>query len=290
MHGILEADHPHTAREVFYRLVAAGALKNKQSQYSAMCHILTEARERGDIDWDWIEDHMREQHGLSGEGDWESAEEYIASLLEDIRSEDSVVLNRWTDQPRRVIVILEKDAALNTVEALCNEWMVRLFVLRGFSSATYSHDIARVFQRLKRLGKQIHVLYFGDHDPSGRAIEAATRETVWRYSGGVKFEWKRLGVLKQDGKKLKLIPNPEKQRDARTPGFLAEYGSGCYELEAVPAAEIRKRLDAAIRGLIDQDLWDAVDDREEEENKIMESFNERVNELLADFKAGEDER
>jgi hypothetical protein len=43
-------EYPLTLRQVYYRLVAAGAIKNTRSNYTSLSSILVKARERGEVD------------------------------------------------------------------------------------------------------------------------------------------------------------------------------------------------------------------------------------------------
>jgi len=66
-----------------------------------------------------------------------------------------------------VEVWLEK-AGLSTVFApICEEWNVRLELLRGDWSTTKCHEAAaRLAEKLDQ-GQDVTVLYFGDYNPSG---------------------------------------------------------------------------------------------------------------------------
>jgi hypothetical protein len=285
-HDFLEDDNPHTSREIFYKLVSFGVLRLDDLDYRRLTHQLTRARERGEIPWEWIEDHSREVHGLNGRGDT-SARDYIERQIEDLDF-DGFEIDRWREQPKRVVVILEKDAAVNTVERICCEYGVLLYVLRGFSSSTYTHEIAEQFQEYADDDKTIHVLYLGDHDPSGVVIERSAKETIERYLDDdtikIKIEWERLAVLKADGKELKLLKNPTKEKDSRAAGFTEEFGAGCYELEAVDSEIIQQRLEDAIKRQIDKPLWEALDEVEEQQSELAKKYSKKLKKAIDELK------
>src|SRR3990172_4936749 len=56
---ILEAERPMTLRQLFYRLVSAGHIRNKPTEYSRLGSLLTRLREVGDIPRTWLVDHTR---------------------------------------------------------------------------------------------------------------------------------------------------------------------------------------------------------------------------------------
>ena len=57
--NILSAHHPMTVRQVYYQLVSRQVIKNSRSQYQAVSNALVDARKKGVIPWDWIEDRLR---------------------------------------------------------------------------------------------------------------------------------------------------------------------------------------------------------------------------------------
>src|SRR5215831_8495355 len=56
---VLAEEHPVTLRQLFYRLVSAGALKNSQAEYYRLGALMTRAREEKQVPRSWIVDHVR---------------------------------------------------------------------------------------------------------------------------------------------------------------------------------------------------------------------------------------
>src|SRR5262249_29965613 len=56
---ILEAERPMTLRQLYYRLVSAGVLANKQQEYKRLGNVMTRLREAGDVPRSWLVDHVR---------------------------------------------------------------------------------------------------------------------------------------------------------------------------------------------------------------------------------------
>jgi hypothetical protein len=48
-----------TLRQLCYRLVSAGVLANKQSEYKRLGNVMTRLREAGEVPRTWIVDHIR---------------------------------------------------------------------------------------------------------------------------------------------------------------------------------------------------------------------------------------
>ena len=61
----LTVNHPMTVRQVYYQLVSTKVIENNRSQYQAVSNLLVEARQSGEIPWDWIEDRLRQPRRVS---------------------------------------------------------------------------------------------------------------------------------------------------------------------------------------------------------------------------------
>src|SRR5262245_22830654 len=60
LYGLLEADHPMTVRQVFYRAVSAGIVaKTEQDYKNSVGRTLVKMRREGDLPYDWIADNTR---------------------------------------------------------------------------------------------------------------------------------------------------------------------------------------------------------------------------------------
>src|SRR5262245_28424341 len=56
---VLKQECPMTLRQLYYRLVSAGVLANRQAEYKRLGHVMTRLRENGDVPRTWIVDHVR---------------------------------------------------------------------------------------------------------------------------------------------------------------------------------------------------------------------------------------
>lgn len=68
-----------TLRQLYYQLVSAAIIPNKQSEYSKLSTLLKEGRMGGIVDWDAIEDRLRIP---SVPGSWENPREIIEMAAE----------------------------------------------------------------------------------------------------------------------------------------------------------------------------------------------------------------
>jgi hypothetical protein len=240
--AILEDEYPMTIRQLFYRLVsAAGDHNNNRSFYCMVSRVMTKARIDRRCPWEWIVDRSRP--------------EYAPNVFTDRHRYAQVVKKAyrkdyWAMQSNYVEIWTEKDAIIGSIEALADELGITVRVTRGFSSATKRHEIEAQVRKIGRT-KKIFVLYLGDHDPSGIAIEKNLRETIH-----ADFTIERIAIHAVDIAKFNLPPLRVKEDDRRSKGFVRDHGSDCVELDALPPNELRRRIEVGVRGLMDHAKWE----------------------------------
>jgi hypothetical protein len=276
-HAVLQAEHPMTLRQVFYRLVSVRVLENRQADYRRLGRILTVARERDEIPWEWIVDRSRQ--------------EYEPDAFKDPAAFGKVVAHAyrrdyWAEQPCYVEIWTEKDAVMGSIKALTDELGITVRVGRGFNSATNSHEMAKLFSRL---GKSIRVFYLGDHDPSGVCIEEVAWKRLWENIGRLVMRGEgtlphatceRLAIFRDDIERFGLPPLRIKVSDSRARSFLRKHGPECVELDALPVTELRRRVRAAIEDLIDKDAWDRMRVVEQAERKSIREIAGRIGKVI----------
>lgn len=148
-----------TLRQLYYQLVTANVIPNKQSEYAKLSHILGEGRMAGIVDWYAIEDRVRVPKKLST---FESPKEILEAALQQFR------LDSLKNQESYIEVWVEKDALSGVLSRITNKYRINILVNRGYSS------ISAMYESYKRIlfeiqqGKTAYILYLGDHDPSGK--------------------------------------------------------------------------------------------------------------------------
>jgi len=162
---------------------------------------------------------------------------------------------------------VEKDAIGGVLSPITRKYDVRLSPIRGYVSLSFAHEIAEIWNLIN---KPINAYYLGDFDASGFDLERDIREKLERYCNRP-FEWHRLGVNADDFATFDLIPLKPKKADSRYKQFIAEHGSECAELDALPPTELRRRVEEAITRHIPQEQWERLQEMERLEKG---SFNE----------------
>lgn len=280
--AILEVERPMTLRQLFYRLVSAGAFPNAPKEYKRLGGLMTRLREEGYVPRTWIVDHIR---STDKPGSWSG----LADFGEVVR--DAYRKNFWPTMPHHVEVFVEKDAIAGTIQPITREYDVSLHVVRGYSSVSFAGEIAAQWAEIK---KPIFAYYLGDFDPSGFDIERDLYTKLERYSGRIVFPmprvdaehtacgskaseskmrnvtiWSRLAVEAEDFDLHDLVRLPAKQSDNRTKGFVEQHGEHCAEVDAIAPTELRRRVREAIEQHVDQDGWERLKLVEELERKTL---------------------
>jgi hypothetical protein len=261
-----------------------------------------------------------------------SPKEYIDEKIKDFEKHN-YTRRLWENQPKHVEVWLEKDALASLFEEACYGYRVIIFPSRGYSS--YTKVAEALFERfcdlwLQEPIKQVIILYFTDHDPSGLDMELDLKKRFKQYFGQIinermvlklrevvedkerfkkEYEQMRHETMKRLGdmgftdlltikrialsygqvRDFDLAPNPTKEADPRKKKYIEEYGSECWELDAVPPDEMIRIIQEAIKREINFDRWNETIKRIEDEKEVTEKDLGRLSELLKkwyDQKAG----
>lgn len=152
------AGYDMTLRQLYYQLVSADIIPNKQSEYDRLGSIINDARLAGLIDWSAIVDRGRALKGLAH---WTSPESILNAVADQYR------IDKWKDQFHRVEVWIEKDALSGVFERICTELDVPYFACKGYTSQSEMWSAAMRLEKYRDNGQEPVILHFGDHDPSG---------------------------------------------------------------------------------------------------------------------------
>lgn len=241
--AILADEQPLSLRGLFYRVVSAGFLDSTdRANYLQLGRIMTTLREAGVVPFSWLVDGVRQTLKPNS---WSGLADFAATVRDAYRKDF------WAAAPDYVHVIVEKDAMAGVLEPVTHEYDVALSVIRGYTSLSFAHRIAEIFDRIE---KPIHCYYLGDLDPSGLDLEQDLCSKLKRYCRR-SFAWQRLGVTVEDLAAFNLYPLTPKQKDRRTAAFLAAGYRQCAELDAIPATALRERLEGAILAHVPAAEW-----------------------------------
>jgi len=255
-----------TIRQLYYQLVARGHIENTVRSYDNIVALMTNARLAGLIDWDSIEDRTRE---VIERSHWTSGSQILHAVADQYHED------LWTDQPRRVLVVVEKEALAGVLERTCRQWDVPLLAARGYPSATTLRDVAKT--RIMRASQEIVVLHLGDHDPSGIDMSRDLVERLRLFSRfRVPIDFRRLALNMDQVEAESPPPNPAKVTDSRYEGYRAQYGEESWELDALSPEYLHNLVSTEIRSMIETPAWEAAQQR-------IDSIKARLQELADNF-------
>lgn len=252
-----------TLRQVYYQMVARDIIENNERSYKNLGSLINDARLAGLIDWEAIEDRTR---NLRERSKWENPSEIINSAAW------SYHIDYWEGQENYIEVWVEKDALVGIVGRVCEKLDVNYFSCRGYVSQS---EMWLASQRLKRReaeGKNIILLHLGDHDPSGidMSRDIMDRQVLF---GSLEINFDRLALNMNQIDQYNPPPNPTKVTDSRSSSYIDKFGYSCWELDALEPQVISELIEVSIKRFRDNDRYNLVKEREEEEIEELENIS-----------------
>ncbi len=264
-----------TLRALHYRLVAAG-MTNDINHYKKVVSAMTDARWNGDVNFDAFLDHERETIGET-RSETTSVDNEVEQAKKVIQNWATIYYkNRWENQPIYPEVWIEKKALQGVFQRPCEIKGVSLNPCKGYPSLTFLYDAFLRFEKAKQNGKDPIILYFGDYDCSGEDIPRSIKDNLEKM--GVEVTVKRIALMEQQVIDWGLPPAPTKETDSRGKTW---DGLGQVELDAVLPEQIVKLCNAAIDEIFDFDLYEELQEQEEQEQtEYKERLKVEVNNIL----------
>jgi len=264
---IYEQIHPASIRAGCYQLFNLKLIASMaKTETNRVSRLLRDARDAGDLPWEWIVDESRH---VERAPQWRGLDSYAHAV------QDSYRKDYWLQQPVQVLVASEKGTVRGTIAPILDKYGVPFRALHGYTSTTSVHDIA--LETRDGVAATI-ILYVGDHDPSGRHMsEVDLPRRLEKYGAWV--DLRRIALTDNDVRdgSLPSFDVDTKEKDPRYQWFLRQHGSRCVELDALSPLVLRERLDTAIYDVIDQEAWErcALTERLERQS---------INDLLAGWR------
>lgn len=236
-----------TVRQLYYQLVARDIIENSQKSYKRITSIANDARLAGLMDWDAIEDRTR---AFVRRTRWESGAHILKAAA------DSYHIDMWRRQPRRVFVIIEKEALVGVLSPACQQLDVPILAARGYPSCTVLRDFA-IEDILPYEGDQdLTILHLGDHDPSGIDMTRDLTERISMFARSP-VELVRVALNMEQIDERKPPPNPAKATDSRFADYVEKFGDESWELDALPPEYLVELVRGEIEQRIDDAQWEA---------------------------------
>jgi hypothetical protein len=260
MREIAEATQPITGRGIGYKLFSAGLITSMSTnEMQKVYRLLREAREQGDIDWDWIVDESRGAERVPTFADPAAYARVVAR---------SYRRDFWAQQPVRVEVWSEKGTIRGVLAPVLDEYAVTFRVMHGFGSATVVHDVADDDED----DRELMILYVGDRDPSGMYMSEVDLPRRLDSYGGDHVTLKRIALTREQVRRLPSFEVATKRKDPRYSWFVGKYGKKCWELDAMDPNDLRECVERAIVARIEPNAWQRCEEINKAERHSMQTI------------------
>jgi len=254
-------------RQLYYQLVARGHIENSVKSYKRIGNLISDARMAGLVDWGMIEDRGRETNFLNH---WDNPAEIVRDASRWFR------IYKWEGQRNYCEVMVEKDALSGILLPVCRELDIRFTANKGYSSSSAMYEIGKRLARIRSTDDidEIHIFYFGDHDPSGIDMTRDIAERLCLFSRGL-IDYVNVHRLALNWDQVEMWnppENPAKETDSRYQAYADEFGESSWELDAVEPRDLAGLVRENVQALIDQYAWGEVVAREEEMRAELVQF------------------
>ena len=249
--------------------------KNTDKNYKALGGLVSDARLSGDLDIALIEDRGRETTSVRT---YSSPADVIDSVAWSYR------LDPWTTQINHVEVMVEKDALSGILEPVCRDERVCFSANKGYISTSFGYQIG---ERLRwehqggpgRPGKDIHIIYLGDHDPSGIQMTEDVLGRLTMFAKGIPISVHRIALNMDQVNHYQPPENPAKVSDSRYAAYVEKFQTeSSWELDALSPEVLSDLVRRKVRSLRDNELWEQVMAEEKRHKRLLENMAERFRE------------
>jgi hypothetical protein len=266
-----------TVRQIYYRLVAAQLIENNVSSYQRIVKVLGYARRQGLISYDSIEDRTRAVH--SPEKPIETPEAFFNKFYNALQYlDDYYTIPKWYGQKDIVQVWVEKEALSSLFRQVTDVLGVDLVVCRGYPSLTLLHEAS---ERLLHGfddhtdSPNLHIVYFGDFDPSGADIQRNVDE-VLDEDFDVDVDLERKAITREQIDFYNIPPAPAKKSDSRYNGFVEREGVAWQvELDAIEPRKLQGIIRTSVNHFYDSDIATERDDELERRKALMAGWSSK---------------
>ena len=254
-----------TLRQLYYQFVSRDLIANEMSEYKRLGSIINDGRLAGLIDWQAIEDRTRNLK-----------RNYIntdpADAVQDAL--DHFQLDRWEGQEYRPEVWIEKEALVGVIAGICSELDVPYFACKGYVSQSEMWSAAQRLRVHAKNDQQPVIIHLGDHDPSGidmtRDIE--DRQNTFAYDAGVMV--RRIALNMNQVDQYSPPPNPAKLTDTRASGYIDNFGSSSWELDALEPRMLKDLIERTVIEYRDEGVYDKTLALEDEYRTVLKKVRD----------------
>lgn len=237
-----------TLRQLYYQFVSRGLLENTMREYKKLGDIVSNGRLAGLISWEAIVDRTR---NLEKNPHWQGPKHFMDSVTPQFQ------MDKWVGQEYRPEVWIEKDALIGVIERICRQLDVPYFSCRGYTSQSEMWSASQRLIDYQNDGFTPVIIHLGDHDPSGKDMTRDIEDRLRMFCDG-DIEVNRIALNMNQVRQYNPPPNPAKITDSRAHGYIKEYGTKSWELDALDPRVLAELIEETITSYRDDETWDAA--------------------------------
>lgn len=274
MDVLSEINGPATVRQIYYLVSVRNGCTKDDAGYNRVQRQVLAMRREGLIHYHRIADNVRRRiHPMTHDG-LADALEYTAGFYRQAV---------WRDLPVYLEVWTEKDALAGVLAPVTQRYDIPLMVARGYTSESFAWAAAEEMRDAWDAGKVPHVIYIGDHDPSGwhmaEDLESKLRRFIGRIPGVFESHslfFQRLAVSPEQIGQWDLPTRPTKRSDTRVRAFEKRFGKGApsCEVDAIHPDVLRRLLVDAIEQHLPAGALEKIQQEEEEARRTLHEIAE----------------
>lgn len=169
-------------------------------------------------------------------------------------------------------LMVEKQALEGVLEPVCRKWDIGFTANKGYSSSSAMYEVGkRLVSKARR--KELHVLYLGDHDPSGIDMTRDVEERLQLFSKAA-VTVHRIALNMDQVSRYNPPENPAKITDSRAADYIKRYGRSSWELDALEPRTLVQLVETKIKGLLDEDLFNSRKRYRNEQRELLTEIAE----------------
>jgi hypothetical protein len=263
-----QAHLPLTARQIFYRMVAAYDYPKTESAADSLNEYLVRARRAEMIPFEDIRDD-----GISvmDQAHYRDENAFYKHVHDEGKAYQRDKLARQNIDVR---VYCEAAGMMPQLEKVCEPYSIPVYSCSGFDSLTAKHRLKEACWRaFVYKGRKTVILHLGDYDPSGESIfndglvediYAFLERDVPHKEPHEVAVFERVALKAEHIERFSLPTAPPKSTDSRTKNW---QGAATCQLEALPPDVLAGLLDATVKTYLNLATLEQDRKAEEEERR-----------------------
>jgi len=282
-----DAGYDLSLRQLYYQFIAhhshlfpangPGGSPNTEQNYKMLGGIISDARLAGMLEWETLVDRGRT---TIENPHWNTPADIVEAAALSYR------IDMWEHQRFHVEVMVEKQALEGVLVPVCQKLDVPFTANKGYSSSSAMYQAGKRLEQKLEQGKEVIVLYLGDHDPSGLDMSRDVTDRLALFSGAGywdethkkvevyadyydRFNIRRIALNMGQIDQYNPPPNPTKMTDSRASAYLRQYGQDCWELDALDPDVLGTLVGEQVSLYVDGTKWHEAQARWDTGRKLL---------------------